>query len=117
MKKIVNCYNGNVMPKDAEPTQESAAYGCDACQYIKDNKLHQCSSFIFRDKYDIKTKEKVGTDWACSEAWQAILQCETSEITLNQTTAIESLRNETVSRQDQIISLSRPPDIKLIQSD
>ena len=74
------------------------------CEEIKDNKLHRCRAYI-----QIAGTDALGqpTDkWGCSMLeWQPILLLEIAGTNRGQTVAIESMRNETLVRQDQFISL------------
>jgi len=72
------------------------------CEQIKDNKLHRCRAYI-----QIAGKDALGKDhngWGCSTfEWQPILLLEIAGTNRGQTQAIESMRNETVKRQDIFI--------------
>ena len=108
MKKILNCYIGNVCPSDAEPTDAAIEYGCDACEYIKDNKIQGCTSFVFMAGRapDGETYKDIGK---CTQAWESILLVENAMTNRGQTQALESFRNETVKRQDVMIEKAERP--------
>jgi hypothetical protein len=74
------------------------------CEGIKDNKLHRCRAYI-----QIAGRDQLGNEvneFKCSVfEWQPILLLEIAGTNRGQTAAIESMRNETVIRQDHFISL------------
>ena len=105
MKIIVNCYNGNIKPKDAEPTKASEDYGCDACEYIHNNQIHRCSNFIFITGKDPQNNKQYIDVGKCAETWGPTLTVENSLANRSMAAAMESMRNETAKRQDTMISL------------
>ena len=71
------------------------------CEEIKDNKLYRCAWYT-----KMRGTDSQGNDhnsWKCSLAWMPILLTEVSGTNRGQTAAIESLRNETIRRQDVAI--------------
>jgi len=75
------------------------------CVEVKDNKVHRCAWHT-----KMVGKDQSGQDhdeWNCAIAWQPILIVEASSTNRGMAAAIESLRNETVKRQDQAISLAK----------
>jgi hypothetical protein len=68
------------------------------CTEIKDNKVHRCAWYTKIVGKDAQGEEH--DDWACAIAWMPILTIEMANTNRGQTAAIESLRNETVKRQD-----------------
>lgn len=77
------------------------------CEEIKDNKVHRCLWYITvkGSEMDAKTGNVVDKDkTACAIEWLPILQIEMAKTNRGQTTALESFRNETVKRQDEMIS-------------
>jgi hypothetical protein len=77
------------------------------CEEIKDNKIHRCLWYVTvqGSETDSKTGEVVSKDkTACAMEWMPILQIEMSKTNRGQTTALESFRNETVKRQDDMIN-------------
>lgn len=75
------------------------------CVEAKDGKLHRCAWHI-----KMSGRAQGGSEyeqWNCAIAWQPILMVEVSGSTRGATQAIESLRNETVKRQDEAITLAK----------
>ncbi len=73
------------------------------CEEIKDNKLHRCAWHVKMTGTDAGGVEH--DEWACAMTWQPILMAENARTNRGQTAAIESLRNETVIRQDAAIQV------------
>lgn len=72
------------------------------CEEIKDNKLYRCAWYV-----QMAGTDPAGNpvdDWRCAIAWQPILLVEVSGTNRGQTAAIESLRNETIKRQDTALA-------------
>ena len=84
------------------------------CEKIKDNKLHRCRAYA-----QIAGRDALGNDhneWKCSVfEWQPILLLEISGTNRGQTQAIESMRNETVKRQDAFINAFSQPQTYLLE--
>jgi hypothetical protein len=77
------------------------------CEEIKDNKIHRCIWYttINGEELDPKTGSVIKKDKsACAIEWLPLLQIEMSKTNRGQTTALESFRNETVKRQDDMIN-------------
>jgi len=76
------------------------------CEYIGDDKkLHRCAWYV-----EMKGTAQDGTvynQWKCAMAWQPILMVENSAAGRSTAAAVESLRNETITRQDKAMSLLR----------
>ena len=68
------------------------------CFEIKDNVPHRCAWHTQMKGVDASGEEH--DKWSCAIAWMPVLQTETSATNRGQTAALESLRNETVVRQD-----------------
>ena len=68
------------------------------CEEIVDNKLHRCAWYT--EMQGRAPDGQIYNEWKCAIAWQPILMTEMSSTNRGQTHAIESLRNETVKRQD-----------------
>lgn len=86
------------------------------CEYIGDDKrLHRCAWHV---KIAGTTPQGESVDeWRCAIAWQPILMLEMSAKVRGTSSAIESLRNETVKRQDAALQIARGiPDAKVIES-
>lgn len=76
------------------------------CEEIKDNKIYRCHWYI---GVMGSHKNSNGTEieeerFACAIAWLPTLQLEMSKTNRGQTSALESFRNETVKRQDDMIN-------------
>ncbi|RKZ97008.1 MAG: hypothetical protein DRQ42_10045 [Gammaproteobacteria bacterium] len=80
-----------------------------ACEEIKDNKAHRCAWFIEMSGVDAQGNDHNSSK--CAMAWMPILQVEMSGTNRGQTAAIESLRNETVKRQNIAIDSMRRLDV------
>ena len=74
------------------------------CEDIKDNKLHRCAWYTCVAGTNPQTGESVN-DWKCAMTWLPILLIENANTNRGQSAAIESLRNETVNRQDMFLNL------------
>jgi len=75
------------------------------CEEIRDNKVCRCAWYT-----QIEGTDPLGNrvdEWKCAIAWQPILMIEVSGTNRGQTQAIESLRNETIKRQDAALSQLR----------
>ena len=72
------------------------------CEEIKDNKLHRCAWFVKMRGQDATGKEH--DKWDCSIAWQPLLQVEQSQSSRHVAASVQSLRNETIIRQDAAIT-------------
>jgi len=75
------------------------------CIEVKDGAVHRCKWYI-----KLQGKDATGNDHDeenCAIAWWPLLQVETSRQTLMQTSAINSLRNENITRQDAALELMR----------
>jgi len=82
------------------------------CEEIKDGKLHRCRWYI-----EMAGKTQDGTEvntWDCAIAWQPILMVEMSSTSRNVSASVDSLRNETVKRQD--IALQFATGIKNVKT-
>lgn len=105
MKMTIRCAIGNTLPENAEPTDMAETYGCTACEYIENNRLVRCSKFVYLAGKDPQSEDKFVDEGKCIDAWQPILQLETANTNRGQTEALESLRNETVTQQQEFIDV------------
>ena len=69
------------------------------CQKIVGEEIHQCSWYIKLAGKDPQTGKDVD-DYRCAIAWQPILAIEGNGINVGVAQSVQSLRNETVKRQD-----------------
>lgn len=76
------------------------------CTEIKDDKIHRCAWYTEMQGMDASGEQH--DESRCAIAWMPILQTEMSGTNRGQTAAIESLRNETIKRQDAFLNLSNP---------
>lgn len=83
------------------------------CEEIKDGKIHRCAWYTEMAGMDPSTGEQI-KDSRCAIAWQPILAIEMSATNRGQTQAIESLRNETIKRQDIALAALEPKNEKVI---
>ena len=86
------------------------------CEYIGDDKkLHRCAWYV-----EMKGQAQNGEvydQWNCAISWQPILMIENAGISRRAVFAIDSLRNETVARQEKAMTLiSEIEDAKKIAS-
>lgn len=72
------------------------------CEEVKDGKIHRCAWYIQMAGTD--QNNQLVNENRCAIAWQPILMVEMSSTNRGQTQAIESLRNETVRRQDAALA-------------
>ena len=84
------------------------------CREVKDGKLITCAWFIKLQGKNPQTGENID-DYRCAIAWQPILAIEGNGTSQGIASSIQSLRNETVKRQD--IALGAFNDAKIISSD
>jgi len=75
------------------------------CFEIKDNTPYRCAWHIKMAGEDAQGERH--DEWGCAIAWQPILQTEMANTNRGQTAAIESLRNETIKRQDIALSMAQ----------
>jgi len=68
------------------------------CFVVKNDKIYRCAWHVKLSGTDAQGKEH--DEWGCAIAWMPLLQIEVAGTNRGQTAAIESLRNETVQRQD-----------------
>lgn len=69
-----------------------------------DKKIHRCAWHIKMAGTDQSGKKH--DEWNCAIAWQPILMVELSSTGRSTAAAVESLRNETVKRQDAALSIA-----------
>ena len=106
MKVIVECAYGNIMPKGANPTEGAEKFGCNACEYIFENKIKRCHKFVYLAGQDPQHEDQRFIDEGkCSDTWGPILQIEMANTNRGQTAALESFRNETVKGQNEFNSI------------
>ena len=74
------------------------------CKEIRDGKMHQCMWLVTLRGQDAQGKDQDRED--CAIAWQPILALEASRHNVVNTAAINSLRNETIKRQDAAIAVA-----------
>jgi len=86
-----------------------------SCTEIKDGKIYRCSWHI-----KIAGKDAAGNDhdeWGSAIPWTPIFLSGIDKATQGVSAAVESLRNETVTRQDKIIGLVEMPIIPRLVGD
>ena len=74
------------------------------CKDAKDGELHLCMWLVTLRGQDAQGKDQDRED--CAIAWQPILALEASRHNVVNTAAINSLRNETIKRQDAAIAVA-----------
>ena len=80
------------------------------CEVIKDGKLHRCAWYVTLEGENPQNGKKIETS-KCAMAWQPILLIEGNGQNLHIAGAIESLRNETINRQD--IALEKISELQI----
>lgn len=73
------------------------------CEKVVDDHIERCNWFT-----EITGETSSGEDvkeWRCAIAWMPQLQIEMANTNRGQTQALESLRNETIKRQDKALRL------------
>ena len=73
------------------------------CEEAKEGYIERCAWYTRVGGVTPEGKEV--DEWKCAIAWMPTLQLEMSRTNLGQTVAIESLRNETIERQDAALRL------------
>ena len=86
------------------------------CVEVKNGAVHRCRWYI-----KLKGQDALGNNHDredCAIAWWPLLQVETSRQGLQQTAAINSMRNESIKRQDMAINLMQqgPDNAKAINT-
>jgi len=81
------------------------------CQKIVGDEIHQCHWYVKLAGKDPQTGKDI-EDYRCAIAWQPILAIEGNGATHGLAASVQSLRNETVKRQD--IALGAFNDAKTI---
>ena len=74
------------------------------CKKVVDDKIHQCIWLIPLEGDNPQTGERMTTE-RCSIAWQPLLMIEQSGQVRATAASVQSLRNETVKRQDEAIKV------------
>jgi hypothetical protein len=75
------------------------------CEKIVEGKLHRCNWYV-----EMAGMAQDGSEYKeskCAIAWQPILMVEMSSTNRGTSSAVESLRNETIKRQDAAIQLAK----------
>lgn len=122
METIIECCLGNTLPKGALPTDNAKNYGCEACEYIRENRVRRCCKFIAMAGKDATGKDV--DEWKCSEAWLPLLIVQNSQFLRQNSAGIDKMVNESTKRQDQLngilisaVNGSRQRPSTLLQSD
>jgi hypothetical protein len=83
------------------------------CEEVIDGKIHRCEWYVKLEGDSPQDGKKIETS-KCAIAWQPILLIEGNLQNLRVSAAIESLRNETIKRQElaigKINELQIPPN-------
>ena len=74
------------------------------CEEIKDGKLHRCRWYKELMGKNPNTGEET-KQWDCAMAWQPLLQTETSGAMVGVAASFNSMRNESIVRQDKLLDL------------
>lgn len=73
------------------------------CEEIRNNKLYRCSWFTKLQGKNPQSEEIID-EWNCAIAWLPIMLVENAQVIRGTNSAICSMRDETTSRQDSVIS-------------
>ena len=74
------------------------------CETAENNCIKRCAWYIKLRGNDPQTGKEID-QWKCTMAWLPILQIESNGISMATTASVESLRNETIERQDQALKV------------
>lgn len=69
------------------------------CEQIVDGKLQRCAWYVKMYGSDPQTGQHI-EDSKCSMAWQPLLMVETNGNLMRTNASVQSMRNETIKRQD-----------------
>ena len=104
MKTIITCSAGRTLPEGAESTENADSFGCSACEYVNDNRVHRCNEFIELAGVDAQGKD--WNRWTCAKTAMPSLLIESASTNRSVAMAIESQRNEQIKRQDKMLELA-----------
>lgn len=76
------------------------------CEEVRDSKIHRCAWLVKLQGEDPQSGKPVDQS-KCAMAWQPILMIENSGISKEVAGSVQSLRNETVNRQDAALEVFR----------
>lgn len=76
------------------------------CRKIVDGKIHQCAWYVSLKGNDPQDGSPI-SESRCAIAWQPLLMVEGSRETSRVAASVQSLRNETVIRQDRAIEVMK----------
>lgn len=79
------------------------------CEEVKDGKIYKCAWYVKMRGENPQTGEEID-EHGCAIAWMPIMQVEIARTNRGTNSAIESFRNETVQRQDKMISMNTIPN-------
>ena len=74
------------------------------CEEIIDNKLHRCAWFVKLEGTNPQNGERIDQE-KCAMAWTPLLMIEGNGATAGINASVQSLRNETVERQNIAIQM------------
>lgn len=80
------------------------------CEEIKSDTLYRCAWFVKLVGKDPQSEKEID-EWRCAMAWMPLMQVEVSQTNRGVAESVESLRNETIKRQD-IFNLIASESIK-----
>lgn len=80
------------------------------CEKIVDDHIERCAWYV--EVAGVKPDGEQVNEWACAMTWMPMLQIETARTNRGQTQAIESMRNETIKRQDKAMKELRLIDVR-----
>ena len=77
--------------------------GCE-CEKSTSEGIERCAWFVKLRGKDPQSGEPVD-DWRCSMAWQPLLMIEGNGLAIQTNASVQSMRNETIDRQELAIKL------------
>jgi hypothetical protein len=80
------------------------------CEEAKDGKIYRCAWFTTLRGENPQTGEEMD-EKGCAIAWMPLMQVEVAKTNRSTSSSIDSLRNETIIRQDQLLSIAATPVI------
>ena len=81
------------------------------CEEVKDNKLHRCAWYTCLQGKDPQSEQHID-EWRCAMAWMPVMMVENAQTTRGVNSAVCSLRDESIKRQDIALQAM---SIKLIE--
>lgn len=84
------------------------------CEKARDGYIERCAWYTEIEGKNPQNGERIN-EWRCAISWLPMLQIESNGVNISTNAAIESMRNETVKRQD--LALGVMANAKAIKSE